>query len=216
MSKTYNIEYGAGLRTRLLAASASLAIAAVCLTTPAIAQDAAPAATPDDETVVVVSGIRKGIQDAITAKRKDSSIIEAVSAEDIGKLPDNSIAESIGRLPGIAAQRDKGRAQTLSIRGLGPDFTVTTLNGREQASTNDNRSVEYDQYPSEVISQVKVYKTPNAGMSYQGIAGTVDLETVRPLSYGKRALSLNYKIEQNSTDASIPGAITKGDRYNIT
>jgi iron complex outermembrane receptor protein len=216
MSKTYNIEYGAGLRTRLLAASASLAIAAVCLTTPAIAQDAAPAATPDDETVVVVSGIRKGIQDAITAKRKDSSIIEAVSAEDIGKLPDNSIAESIGRLPGIAAQRDKGRAQTLSIRGLGPDFTVTTLNGREQASTNDNRSVEYDQYPSEVISQVKVYKTPNAGMSYQGIAGTVDLETVRPLSYGKRSLSLNYKIEQNSTDASIPGAITKGDRYNIT
>jgi iron complex outermembrane receptor protein len=216
MSKTYNIEYGAGLRTRLLAASASLAIAAVCLTTPAIAQDAAPAATPDDETVVVVSGIRKGIQDAITAKRKDSSIIEAVSAEDIGKLPDNSIAESIGRLPGIAAQRDKGRAQTLSIRGLGPDFTVTTLNGREQASTNDNRSVEYDQYPSEVISQVKVYKTPNAGMSYQGIAGTVDLETVRQLSYGKRALSLNYKIEQNSTDASIPGAITKGDRYNIT
>jgi iron complex outermembrane receptor protein len=216
MSKTYNIEYGAGLRTRLLAASASLAIAAICLTTPAIAQDAAPAATPDDETVVVVSGIRKGIQDAITAKRKDSSIIEAVSAEDIGKLPDNSIAESIGRLPGIAAQRDKGRAQTLSIRGLGPDFTVTTLNGREQASTNDNRSVEYDQYPSEVISQVKVYKTPNAGMSYQGIAGTVDLETVRPLSYGKRSLSLNYKIEQNSTDASIPGAITKGDRYNIT
>ena len=216
MSKTYSIEYGAGLRTRLLAASASLAIAAACLTAPAIAQDTASAAALDDDTVVVVTGIRKGIQDAITAKRKDSSIIEAVSAEDIGKLPDNSIAESIGRLPGIAAQRDKGRAQTLSIRGLGPDFTVTTLNGREQASTNDNRSVEYDQYPSEVISQVKVYKTPNAGMSYQGIAGTVDLETVRPLSYGKRALSLNYKIEQNSTDASIPGAITKGDRYNIT
>jgi len=215
MFKNYS---GAGLRARLLAASAGLAIATACLTAPARAQDTAASdgAAPDDETVVVVSGIRKGIQDAITAKKRDSSIIEAVSAEDIGKLPDNSIAESIGRLPGIAAQRDKGRAQTLSIRGLGPDFTVTTLNGREQASTNDNRSVEYDQYPSEVISQVKVYKTPNAGMSYQGIAGTVDLETVRPLSYGKRALSLNYKIEQNSTDAAIPGAITKGDRYNIT
>ena len=125
---------------------------------------------------------RESIQDSI-GKKNESSIVEVVSAEDIGKLPDASIAESIARLPGIAAQRTNGRAQTLSIRGLGPDFTVTTFNGREQASTNDNRTVEFDQYPSELVTQVKIYKTPDAGMVYQGIAGTTDIPTVHPLSY---------------------------------
>src|SRR6185295_11593168 len=95
----------------------------------------------EDIQEVVVTGLRKSIQDSIGAKKADSSIVEVVSAEDIGKLPDSSIAESIARLPGIAAQRTNGRAQTLSIRGLGPDFTVTTFNGREQATTNDNRTV---------------------------------------------------------------------------
>src|SRR4029453_18575274 len=100
--------------------------------------------------------------------------------EDIGKLPDSSIAEAVARLPGIAAQRTNGRAPTLSIRGLGPAFTVTTFNGREQASTNDNRSVEFDQYPSELVSQVKIYKTPDAGMASQGIAGTPDTPPLHP------------------------------------
>ena len=139
-----------------------------------------------------------------------------VSAEDIGKLPDASIAESIGRLPGIAAQRTNGRAQTLSIRGLGPDFTVTTFNGREQASTNDNRSVEFDQYPSELVSQVAVYKTPDAGMAYQGIAGTTDIRTVKPLSYSDMKLAAGYKREMNDQEANIPGLPDSGDRVNLT
>ena len=121
-----------------------------------VASAADQASDSNDVQAIVVTGIRKGIQDSITAKKLDSSIVEAVSAEDIGKLPDASIAESIARLPGVAAQRTNGRAQTLAIRGLGPDYTVTTFNGREQATTNDNRTVEFDQYPSELVSQVKV------------------------------------------------------------
>ena len=117
-----------------------------------VAAAADNAADSNDVQAVVVTGIRKGIQDSITAKKLDSSIVEAVSAEDIGKLPDASIAESIARLPGVAAQRTNGRAQTIAIRGLGPDYTVTTFNGREQASTNDNRTVELDQYPSDLVS----------------------------------------------------------------
>jgi iron complex outermembrane receptor protein len=192
-------------------------VTAVALSAPASAQTAATA-TPDakdNTTTVVVTGIRRGIQSAITAKKKSAQIVEAVSAEDIGKLPDASIAESIARLPGIAAQRTNGRAQTLSIRGLGPDYTVTTLNGREQVSTNDNRSVEFDQYPSELISQVVVYKTPNAGMTDQGLAGTADLQTVRPLSYGKPALGVNFRREENSEPAHIGGMKNTGDRYSI-
>jgi iron complex outermembrane receptor protein len=119
----------------------------------------------DEIEEVVVTGIRKSIQDSIGVKKQNSSIVEVVSAEDIGKLPDASIAEAISRLPGLAAQRTNGRAQTLSIRGLGPDFTVTTFNGREQASTNDNRTVEFDQFPSELVQQVKIYKTPDASMA---------------------------------------------------
>ena len=181
----------------------------------AMAQD--PSATGTDEIQeVLVTGIRKSIQDSINAKKLDSSIVEVVSAEDIGKLPDSSIAESIARLPGIAAQRTNGRAQTLSIRGLGPDFTVTTFNGREQATTNDNRTVEFDQYPSELVTQVKVYKTPDAGMAYQGIAGTTDISTVHPLSYDGRRTSVTYRYERNAQDANIPGLDSTGNRGNLT
>src|SRR5688500_12652602 len=179
------------------------------------AQDQA-AAGEEAMDEVVVSGIRKSIQDALDVKKSASSIVEAVSAEDIGKLPDSSIAEAVARLPGIAAQRTNGRAQTLSIRGLGPDFTVTTFNGREQASTNDNRSVEFDQYPSELVSQVAVYKTPDAGMAYQGIAGTTDIRTVHPLSYSDMKLAAGYKREMNDQEANIPGLPDSGNRANLT
>lgn len=215
----HNIQGRNGLRTRLLACGALGAlVTAVALSAPAFAQDTAntaPAAK-DDTTTVVVTGIRRGIQSAITAKKTSAQIVEAVSAEDIGKLPDASIAESIARLPGVAAQRTNGRAQTLSIRGLGPDFTVTTLNGREQVSTNDNRSVEFDQYPSELISQVLIYKTPNAGMTDQGLAGTADLQTVRPLAFGKRAFAVGVRGEKNSEPAAIGGMKNTGNRYSAT
>ena len=181
-----------------------------------VASAADKPADSNDVQAVVVTGIRKGIQDSITAKKLDSSIVEAVSAEDIGKLPDASIAESIARLPGVAAQRTNGRAQTLAIRGLGPDYTVTTFNGREQATTNDNRTVEFDQYPSELVSQVKVYKTPDAGMSYQGVAGTADIITVKPLAYGKKTIALNYRREVDDQKANINGAPDSGDRYSAT
>lgn len=178
------------------------------------AQDAAP--KKEEGEVVIITGIRKGIQDSISAKKRSTSIVEAVSAEDIGKLPDNSIGESIARLPGLAAQRTNGRAQTLSVRGLGPDFTVTLLNGREQATVNDNRGAEFDQYPSELISQVRIFKTPDASMSYQGIAGTADISTVRPLSYKNRVIAFNYRREQNSQDAYIGGSSSSGDRFSGT
>src|SRR5262245_21987363 len=178
----------------------------------ALAQDA----TPEDLDEIVVSGLRKSIEDSVGVKKEETSIVEVISAEDIGKLPDASIAESIGRLPGVAAQRAQGRAQTLSIRGLGPDFTVTTYNGREQASTNDNRTVEFDQYPSELVTQVKVYKTPDAGMAYQGIAGTTDIGTVHPLALNDRKLAFGYKREVNDQDSNIPGLPDAGDRFNGT
>lgn len=83
---------------------------------------------------VVVTGIRASIENSLKAKQSSNDIIEAISAEDIGKLPDASIAESLSRVPGLATQRLNGRANMISIRGLSPDFAGTTLNGREQAT----------------------------------------------------------------------------------
>ena len=201
---------------RDVSSAAGLAIFLVAGAGMAQAQDQTADDTGEAVEEVIVSGIRKSIQDSIDVKKNDSSIVEAVSAEDIGKLPDASIAEAVARLPGIAAQRTNGRAQTLSIRGLGPDFTVTTFNGREQASTNDNRSVEFDQYPSELVNQVKIYKTPDAGMAYQGIAGTTDIQTVHPLAFSDQRIVVGYKREMNEQDANIPGLPDAGDRANLT
>ena len=138
-------------------------------------------------------GIRRSLQDSIQIKRNSASVVEAVSAEEIGKLPDVSIAESIARLPGVAAQRVAGRAEIISIRGFSPDFTTVLLNGRQQASSGFNRAVEFDQYPSELMGSVVVYKTPDASIAGMGLAGTVDLRTIRPLEYGKRAIALNLR-----------------------
>ncbi|MHB8286296.1 MAG: TonB-dependent receptor [Caulobacteraceae bacterium] len=144
---------------------------------------------------VVVTGFRNSLRNAITAKKNSDEIIESISAEDIGKLPDNSIAESIARLPGVTAQRLDGRDSVISIRGLSPDFTTTLLNGREQVSTGDNRSAEFDQYPAELISGVVVYKTMESGLVGQGLAGTVDLRTIRPLDYKTSLFSINARGE---------------------
>ncbi len=153
------------------------------------------AASPPQEGAIVVTGIRAGLRSSINIKRKERSIVEAVSAEDIGKLPDVSVAESIARLPGLAAQRVAGRAQIISVRGFSPDFSTVLLNGRQQASSGYNRAVEFDQYPSELLSSVVVYKSPDADVSGMGLSGTVDLRTVRPLAYGKRAIALNLRGE---------------------
>lgn len=150
-----------------------------------------------DGSEIVVSGIRFSLTNSLNVKRNNESIVEAISAEEIGKLPDVSIAESIARLPGLAAQRVGGRAQSISLRGFSPDFTTTFLNGRPQASSGDNRSVEFDQYPSELLGSVVVYKTPDASISGMGLSGSIDLRTVRPLEYGKNTVAVNLRGEIN-------------------
>jgi TonB-dependent receptor len=164
---------------------------------------------------VTITGIRKGIEDAISVKKNSDSIVESVSAEDIGKLPDNSIAESIARLPGLSAQRVAGRAQVISVRGLSPDFATTLLNGREMVSTGDNRSVEFDQYPSELLSGVTIYKTPDAGLIGQGLSGTMDMQTVRPLSFSKRVVAVNARLQDNSL-GSAANAKSTGNRFSAS
>ena len=198
--------------------SVALASATLMLANAAYAQSAdqsQPQSEADDLDTIEVVGIRRSIEASTDKKRDSTSIIEAVSAEDIGKLPDVSIAESIARLPGLAAQRVAGRAQVISVRGLSPDFATTLLNGREMVSTGDNRSVEFDQYPSELVSGVTVFKTPDAGLIGQGLSGTLDMQTVRPLNFKQRVIAVSGRYQDNSlgSAANVDG---NGNRFNAS
>lgn len=198
------------MRARLLLTAATGV--ALVVAAPAMAQDEAEA----DADEIVVKGFRQSLENSVAAKRDNTSIVEAVSAEEIGKLPDISIAESLGRLPGLATQRLNGRSNVLSIRGLGPDFSTALLNGREQVTTSDNRGVEFDQYPAELLSQALVYKTPFAGLIGQGLAGTVDLRTIRPLDKSERVIAFSGRYEFNEDGAINPDAPGAGFRATGT
>ncbi|MCW3173962.1 TonB-dependent receptor [Shewanella subflava] len=181
------------------------------------ADDATNTATADENIEVVkVTGIRRSLQESQSLKMSSSSIVEAISAEDIGKLPDVSIAESLARLPGVSAQRLDGRANVISIRGMGPDFTTATLNGREQASVNDNRGVEFDQYPSELLNRVVVYKTPDATVMAQAIGGTVDMQTISPLAHGEQTFAVGLRGEMNDLGSLNSGSDDKGYRGSVS
>ena len=182
--------------------------------TPAVASPAdAPAAVDDS---IVVTGIRAGLESSAKIKRQSVLIVDSVSAEDVGKLPDVSIADSLARLPGVTAQRLEGRDQRLSIRGLGPDFSTTLLNGREQVTVGDNRGVEYDQYPSEFFKTVNVYKSADASLVAAGISGTVDLRMLRPLDQGKRVIAVSARGEMNGINKLNPDGTRYGYRASAT
>jgi iron complex outermembrane receptor protein len=165
---------------------------------------------------VIVTGIRKSLETSMNLKKGSEMIVEAISAEDIGKLPDLSITDSLARLPGLTAQRLNGRSQVISIRGLAPDFTTALLNGREQVTVGDNRGIEFDQYPSELLSSVVVYKTPDASLIGQGLAGTADMLTIRPLKHGKQDIVLNARYEWTQLDSLNAGAPDDGHRLSFS
>ena len=166
---------------------------------------------------VAVTGIRHSIETSIAVKRELTSIVEVVSAEDIGKLPDTSIADSIARLPGLAAQRIEGRPAAISIRGLGEDYAGSLLNGRQVVSSSEGRSAEYDQFPSELVNQVVVYKTVDAGVVGQGLSGTIDIRPLMPLSLNRRQIALSARAEKNSNGSlSSTGKGEYGNRFSAS
>ncbi len=181
---------------------------------PALAQQTAAAEAPADE--IIVTGIRGALDASAKIKKLSPTIVESVSALDIGKLPDVSIADSLARLPGVTAQRLEGRDQRLSIRGLGPDFSTTLLNGREQVTVGDNRGVEYDQYPSEFFKNVVVAKSADASLVAAGISGTVDLRMLRPLDQPNRVIALQARGQMNGQEALNPDSPRFGYRGSAT
>ena len=192
-------------------AATGLAVMLLAPAGAALAQD-----TDQGVETVVVTGYRASVAAALELKQHSQDIIEAISAEDIGKLPESSIADSLARLPGLASQRDNnGHWQDISINGLPPSMSATLFNGRPQASTDNNRIIQFDQYPAELMSAVTVYKTGDAAL-VNGAIATVDLHTIRPLDYDKMTIVIGGQGEYDTRGALQPGASALGGRLNVS
>ncbi|MHA4867565.1 TonB-dependent receptor [Duganella sp. PWIR1] len=181
---------------------------ATLFTTPLLVQEvlAQEAAAAGDIQQVNVTGIRASVRNALAAKEASNSIVEVISSEDIGKLPDTTIAESLARLPGLSSGLDRGNASQIVARGMGPRFIGATLNGRELASSEPNRAVRFEQFPSESLSGATVYKTQQADIVEGGIATTIDLQTVSPLKTNGRQVVLRADALYYPLAKDIQGA----------
>ena len=175
-------------------------------------QDADQSAADSDGMIeeVVVMGVRHSLDSAAEIKRNSDQLVDAISAEDIGMFSDNNIAEALQRVPGVQVERDMGEGFRISIRGLGPRFVRTTVNGRtalsaaggEDGSSEDSRGFTLNMMPSEVISRVTVEKSTQAKNLEGGLGGTLDMQTNRPVDFANR----------QDKDFYISGAVRAG--YN--
>ncbi|MCW0199710.1 TonB-dependent receptor [Sphingopyxis sp.] len=188
------IQMARGIRTLgRLACGASLAALAVA---PAWGQEAVPADTAADggQDEIVVTGFRQSLQAALNVKRDSVAAVDAIVAEDIAKFPDQNLAESLQRIPGISIQRDGGEGRAITVRGLGAQFTRVRLNGLETvatstdgASSNRDRAFDFNVFASELFSSIVVHKTAEASLDEGSLGAVVDLNTGNPLG-GKAGL----------------------------
>ena len=171
---------------------------------------------------IVVTGIKASVKQALDIKRENTNFVDAISAEDVGKLPDRNIAEALQRVPGVAIQRERGEGDFVSIRGLGPEFVRGTVNGRTLTSGTESfdstlngaeanttgRETNFDVLPSEIINTLEVYKTSSADQVEGGIGGVVNIKTARPVVTGNTAaftLRGQYNEFSEETDPSFSG-----------
>lgn len=155
--------------------------------------DATPPAADGGAEDIVVTGLRESLRRATDIKRAAPNIVDSIVADDIGKLPDQNIAEAIQRIPGVTISRDNGEGQFITVRGLGPAFSTALYNGRVLATENQGREFSFDILPAELINRVDVSKTPTAAQFEGGIASTVDMYTARPFDFGKTRAVLSVQ-----------------------
>ena len=153
----------------------------------ALAEDAPKAtesteqANNNDVEVIEVTGFKGSIIKSLNTKRFSDTVVDAISADDIGGLPDVSIADSLTRIPGVTSVRIDGQSSELNVRGLSGGFVFNTLNGREMVSTSGGRSIQFDIFPSELITGAQVYKSQKASLIEGGVGATINLDTANAL-----------------------------------
>lgn len=162
---------------------------------------------------VVVTGIRGSLQQAADIKRDANGVVDAISAEDIGKFPDTNLAESLQRISGVSIDRKNGEGNQITVRGFGPSFNLVTLNGRnmpfadspkqEGAGGTQNRSFNFEQIAPESVVGVDVYKTARAEQASGGIGATVNVRTAKPFDYD--GFKSAFSVKTNSDTTNVQG-----------
>lgn len=184
-------------------AALMLAVTAALISVAAQAQQVPAAATQPTEldSVQVLGSYASSLERALNDKRYAPSVIDSIEAEDIGKLPAQNVAEALQRLPGVTIERDRGEGVYVRVRGLGPSFQVTTLNGQTMA-VNENvrnsgqtgRQFRFDTLPAELVSGLEVIKSPTAVLDEGAIGGVVNVKTFRPLQLGNAETHLSAEL----------------------
>ncbi|MDX1403572.1 MAG: TonB-dependent receptor [Woeseiaceae bacterium] len=177
------------------------------------------AVAQDDETIdeIVVRGIRGSLTDAMDIKRNSDGVVDAISAEDIGKFPDANLAESLQRITGVSIDRAGNEGNQITVRGLGPNFNMVTLNGRQMpaasspeqesiSSATQSRAFNFNQIASESVSGVNVYKTARPDVTPGGIGATVDIRTARPFDFRETTIFANVRAIHDTS-------VEKGDDF---
>lgn len=195
--------------TRFIVALLSGASLGVMAPTAAFAQDApttTPQSAPQAETQgeeIVVVGTRASLARALEIKRATIGVVDAISAEDIGKFPDQNIAESLQRITGVSIDRVNGEGSSITVRGLGPEFNTVLLNNRLLSTDAGGRSFSFDILSSELISGAEVYKSSEARLQEGGIGSTVILRTARPTDHAGLRVAGSAAGQHDNTSNEI-------------
>jgi len=179
-------------------AALTLSGIAAAQTAPPSPHEAAPTPTPpsDADTVnIIVTGLRASQRASIDLKRQAINEVDSITTQDIGRLPEQNVAESLQRIPGVTITRNASDGQFVSVRGLGPQFNVVTLNGRILATDNIGREFSFDILPSELIAGADVYKSPTAKINGASIGATIDVRTLRPLTQKAFVLAGSFDMQ---------------------
>lgn len=181
-----------------------------------------PPPPAENETIqeVVVTGLRQSLVNSMTIKRDSLGIVDAISPEDIGKLPDTNLAESLQRITGVSIDRSGGEGAFVTVRGFGPEFNTVLLNGRQIATPTDpaqasGRSFSFDTLASELIAGVEVFKSSVATLQSGGVGSAINIKTARPFDYRgfKFSASADVNYEDNSEETSPDAAFLISDRF---
>ena len=173
-------------------------------------------ADPNEVEKIEVRGFASTLKQSLFEKRNAPQVVEIISTDDLGALPDVTITDALARLPGISADRDRGNPSRISIRGMGPRLNMATMNGREIVSGEPSRDVRYEQFPAELVSAVQVYKSPMASNVEGGISGLVNLDFVDPLKKDKRVFTVSGNLMHYELADDLPGGQSTGKKFSLS
>ena len=187
-------------RRAVLGAASMIALTAAFTAQAQTAETDAPQAASD---VIVVTGYRGSIQQAIDIKRDTVGFSDSIIATDIADFPEQNLAEALQRIPGVTIERNKGLGSRVNVRGLPSEFTHVTINDLATASGSGGREVNFDIFPSELVQSVTVQKSPTAADEEGGIAGNVTIRTARPFDFPGRRIVASAEAAYNSISEEI-------------